>query len=104
MAVRTEGKQERYQMSGWDLSALVPADPEANGAGMTTPSAAAIEEMLAQVERNVASFEALREHLSAQMEPAKLIDVMQQYEEISSQIYTARSLRQSLVLVGYTVA
>ena len=87
MAVRTEGKQERYQMSGWDLSALVPADPEANGAGMTTPSAAAIEEMLAQVERNVASFEALREHLSAQMEPAKLIDVMQQYEEISSQIY-----------------
>ena len=87
MAVRTEGKQERYQMSGWDLSALVPADPEANGAGMTTPSAAAIEEMLAQVEQNVASFEALREHLSAQMEPAKLIDVMQQYEEISSQIY-----------------
>ena len=87
MAVRTEGKQERYQMSGWDLSALVSADPEANGAGMTTPSAAAIEEMLAQVERNVASFEALREHLSAQMEPAKLIDVMQQYEEISSQIY-----------------
>jgi oligoendopeptidase F len=87
MAVRTEGKQERYQMSGWDLSALVSADPEANGAGMTTPSAAAIEEMLAQVEQNVASFEALREHLSAQMEPAKLIDVMQQYEEISSQIY-----------------
>lgn len=87
MAVRTEGKQERYQMSGWDLSALVPTDPGANGSGEIAPSAPAIEEMLAQVEQSVTAFEALREVLSEQIEPAKLIDAMQQYEEISSQLY-----------------
>ncbi len=87
MAVRTEGKQERYQLSGWDLSALVPPDPEANGSGIPTPSTAAIEEMLAQVEQKVTAFESLREALSEKMEPAKLIDAMRQYEEISELVY-----------------
>ena len=57
MAVRTEEKRERYQMSGWDLTRLVPADPEANGAGTIAPSSDAVEEMLAQVEESVAAFE-----------------------------------------------
>ncbi|MCY4411408.1 MAG: M3 family oligoendopeptidase [Caldilineaceae bacterium] len=87
MAVRTEGKQERYQLSGWDLSALVPPDPEANGSGIPTPSTAAIEEMLAQVEQKVTAFESLRDVLSEKMEPAKLIDAMRQYEEISELVY-----------------
>lgn len=87
MAVRTEGKQERYQLSGWDLSALVPPDPEANGSGIPTPSAAAIEEILAQVEQKVTAFESLRDVLSEKMEPAKLIDAMRQYEEISELVY-----------------
>ncbi|MYC95571.1 MAG: M3 family oligoendopeptidase [Caldilineaceae bacterium SB0661_bin_32] len=87
MAVRTEEKRERYQMSGWDLTRLVPADPEANGAGTIAPSSDAVEEMLAQVEESVAAFESLREALSAKMAPAKLIRAMQQYEDISTQVY-----------------
>ncbi|MCY3773870.1 MAG: M3 family metallopeptidase, partial [Gemmatimonadetes bacterium] len=87
MAVRTEGKQERYQMSGWDLTRLVPSDPEANGSGTLAPSSAAVEELLGQLEESVASFESLRKELSAQMDPAKLIDAMQQYEDINTQAY-----------------
>ncbi len=87
MTARTEGKQEQYQLSGWDLSALVPPDPEANGSGIPTPSTAAIEEMLAQVEQKVTAFESLRDVLSEKMEPAQLIDAMQQYEEISELVY-----------------
>ena len=87
MTARTEGKQEQYQLSGWDLSALVPPDPEANGSGIPTPSTAAIEEMLAQVEQKVTAFESLREGLSEKMEPAQLIEAMQQYEEISELAY-----------------
>ncbi len=87
MAVRTEENRERYQMSGWDLTRLVPADPEANGSMALAPSSAAVEELLAQVEESVAAFESLREELSAQMEPAKLIGALQQYEEISTQVY-----------------
>ena len=87
MAVRTEGKQERYQLSGWDLSALVPPEPEANGSGIPTPSTAAIEEMLAQVEQKVTAFESLRDVLSEKMEPAQLVDAMRQYEEISELVY-----------------
>ena len=87
MAVRTEEKRERYQMSGWDLTELVPPDPEANGSGTVAPSSAAVEELLAQVEQSVAAFESVREELSAQMQPAKLIGAMQQYEEISTQVY-----------------
>ena len=87
MAVRTEENRERYQMSGWDLTRLVPADPEANGSETLVPSSAAVEELLAQVEESVAAFESLREELSAQMDPAKLIGAMQQYEEINTQVY-----------------
>ncbi|MDE0464200.1 MAG: M3 family oligoendopeptidase [Caldilineaceae bacterium] len=87
MAVRTEGKRERYQMSGWDLTRLVPSDPEANGSGTLAPSTGVVEELLGQLEESVASFESLREELSAQMDPAKLIDAMQQYEDINTQAY-----------------
>ncbi len=74
-------------MSGWDLTRLVPADPEANGSMALAPSSAAVEELLSQVEESVAAFESLREELSAQMDPAKLIGALQQYEEISTQVY-----------------
>ena len=87
MAVRKEGKRERYQMSGWDLTRLVPSDPEANGSGTLAPSSGVVEELLGQLEESVAAFESLREALSAQMDPAKLIDAMQQYEDINTQAY-----------------
>ncbi|MXX24432.1 MAG: M3 family oligoendopeptidase [Caldilineaceae bacterium SB0668_bin_21] len=87
MAVRTEGKRERYQMSGWDLTRLVPSDPEANGSGTLAPSSGVVEEFLGQLEESVAAFESLREALCAQMDPAKLIDAMQQYEDINTQAY-----------------
>ena len=76
---------KRYQLSGWDLSALLPTDPEANGSG-AAPSPAAIEESLAQVEKDVAAFEALREELP-QMKPENLLDAMRQYEKITAQLY-----------------
>ena len=87
MAVRKKEMQQLYQLSGWDLSALLPADPESNGSDMATPSAAAIEERLAQVEENVAAFETLRDKLSPQIEPEALVSAVQQYEEITSQLY-----------------
>jgi len=87
MVVRTEQKRDRYQMSGWDLSALVPPEPDANGSGSLTPSAADTEELLAELEQSVAAFEGLREEISAQMGQGKLIDALQQYEEISTQVY-----------------
>ena len=87
MAVRTEGKQERYQMSGWDLTRLVPSVPEANGSGTLAPSSEAVETLLGQLEESVVAFESLREELSAQMDRAKLIDAMQQYEDINTQAY-----------------
>ena len=87
MAVRSATMQERYQLSGWDLSELVPADPEANGAGNLVPSAAEVEDLLAEAEKNVTAFEGLREQLSEKMEPAKLIDALQQYEVITEQVY-----------------
>ena len=49
MAVRSQENQATHQLSGWDLSALLPADPDSNGSG-STPSPAAVEESLAQVE------------------------------------------------------
>ena len=76
---------KRYHLSGWDLSALLPTDPEANGSG-AAPSPAAIEESLAQVEKDVAAFEALREELP-QMKPENLLDAMRQYEKITAQLY-----------------
>ncbi|MYH62268.1 MAG: M3 family oligoendopeptidase [Caldilineaceae bacterium SB0675_bin_29] len=87
MAVRTEEKRQRYQMSGWDLTRLLPSDPEANGSGPIAPSTAAVEELLGQLEESVAAFESLRDELSAQMDRARLIDAMQQYEEINTQAY-----------------
>lgn len=86
MAVRPPERQELYQLSGWDLSDLLPADPEANGSG-TAPSAAHVEERLAQVEKEITAFEALRDELSPQMEPQKLVDALRQYEDITAQLY-----------------
>ena len=86
MAERTQENQELYQLSGWDLSDLIPADPEANGSG-SAPSPAEVEDRLGQVEADVASFEALRDQLSPQMKPAKLIEALQQYEHITAQLY-----------------
>ncbi len=87
MAVPTAEKQERFQMSGWDLSALVPSDPEANGSGVPSPSTVAIDEMLERLEQSVTAFEALREELSDDLEPARLIEAMRQYEDITSLVY-----------------
>ncbi len=86
MAVRSQENQATHQLSGWDLSALLPADPDSNGSG-STPSPAAVEESLAQVEEDIAAFEALRDHLSPQMEPHALVSALQRYENITAQLY-----------------
>ncbi len=86
MAAPTQENQATYRLSGWDLSALLPADPEANGDG-STPSPAVVEEILAQVEQGVAAFEALRDQLSPQMELQELVAALQQYEDITAQLY-----------------
>ncbi len=81
---------EVYQLSGWDLSDLLPASSESNGSDTAAPAApsdSVIEERLAQIEENVAAFETLREKLSPQMEPESLINALQQYEKITEQLY-----------------
>lgn len=86
MAVPAQDKQDRYQLSGWELSNLLPPEPKANGAA-TAPSAKVIEERLAQIEKDVSDFEALRDRLSPRMESQKLVEALQQYESITEQLF-----------------
>ena len=65
----------QYQLSGWDLAALLP-DAEA----------ATVEGRLRQLEADVAAFEAWRPRLDA-ITPAELRTLVQQYEAISEQAY-----------------
>ena len=65
----------RYQLSGWDLSALLP-DAEA----------ATVEGRLRQLEADVAAFEGWRARLE-EMTPGDLHELVRQYEAISHQSY-----------------
>ncbi|MCC6456826.1 MAG: M3 family oligoendopeptidase [Caldilineaceae bacterium] len=66
-----------YELSGWDLSELLPDTQEAT-----------IAARVAALEADVQEFVARREQLNAEMEPAVLLDAMRQGEKIVEQIYT----------------
>src|SRR4051812_43667048 len=68
---------KKYDLTAWDLSELLPDTQEAT-----------IAARLASLETDVQEFVARREQLNAEMEPAALVDMMQQDEKIIEQIYT----------------
>lgn len=67
---------KQYELSGWDLSDLLPD---------TSPEA--IEERLEALEAHVAAFEAVRERLAPDMDPDEFLDVIRQYEALTEEIY-----------------
>src|SRR5690606_30249122 len=66
-----------YELAAWDLSELLPDTQEAT-----------IAARLSALEEDVQEFVARRERLSAEMEPAELVETMQHSERIIEQIYT----------------
>jgi oligoendopeptidase F len=70
-------QSNQYELTKWDLSDLLPDTQEAT-----------IAARVAAVEADVQEFVARRELLNAEMEPAVLVETMQQGERIISQLYT----------------
>lgn len=77
MSTAIHDQPHEYEISGWDLSELLPDTEE------TT-----IRARLAALEESVQAFVARRERLSAEIDPSELIETMQQYEALVEQIYT----------------
>ena len=65
-----------YELSAWDLSELLPE-----------PSEEEIARHTARLEESVAAFEQVREELSSEMDPARLVEILGMYESIVEQIY-----------------
>ena len=65
-----------YQLSGWDLSELLPDTREETIAGR-----------LAEVEAKVRTLEARRGELNAEMEPSALLEMMQLSERLVEELY-----------------
>ena len=65
-----------YELSAWDLSELLPE-----------PSEEEIARHTARLEESVAAFEQVREELSSEMNPARLVEILGMYESIVEQIY-----------------
>ena len=76
MGIASPVKVKEYTLSGWDLAELLPE-----------PSEAIIGERLAVLEKRVQTFVAQREQLNPEMEPALLIEIMDQYEGLVEQVY-----------------
>ena len=66
----------QYQLSGWDLTELLPE-----------PTDELISARLAELEQAAAAVEAQRPALSPALEPAALLSLVQQLEQISRQMY-----------------
>ena len=54
-----------YELSAWDLSELLPE-----------PSEEEIARHTARLEESVAAFEQVREELSSEMDPARLVEIL----------------------------
>lgn len=65
-----------YQSTGWNLSEMLPEATESM-----------ISERLSGLECNVQKFVARREELNPEMEPQALVELVQQYEEITEQAF-----------------
>lgn len=76
MSITTTERTEPFELSGWDLSELLPE-----------PTEEVIQERLAALEERVQAFTAWREKLSPEMDPADLVALLRQYEELVAQGY-----------------
>ncbi|MCB0082433.1 MAG: oligoendopeptidase F, partial [Caldilineaceae bacterium] len=65
-----------YELSSWDLSELLPK-----------PTETILSERLAELEKKVQDFVAVREKLDPEMEPELLLNVMGQYEDLVETIF-----------------
>ncbi len=82
MTVLREHTTESWTQPGpWNLSDLLPEASEA-----------AVQERLAALESDVQAFEGLREELSPEMEPARLVEILRLYERIVEELH---------ILAGY---
>ncbi len=76
MSITTTERTEPFELSGWDLSELLPE-----------PTEEVIQERLAALEERVQAFTAWREKLNPEMDPADLVALLRQYEELVEQSY-----------------
>lgn len=65
-----------YELSGWDLSELLPE-----------PTEALIQTRMDELEEQVKAFEAIRPQLNPEMDPEQLLNIMGQYEQLIEDIY-----------------
>jgi len=66
----------KYELSGWDLSEL-----------LAEPSEEVVGRRLAELEANIVTFEAVRDGLAADMDPADFLAIVEQYEALTEQLY-----------------
>lgn len=69
-------EKPRYELSGWDLSELLPE-----------PTEQMIQTRLDTLEEQVKAFESIRSELNAEMDPEMLLNIMGQYEQLVEDIY-----------------
>jgi oligoendopeptidase F len=65
-----------YELSGWNLSELLPE-----------PTEAILRERLTELESKVQAFVAVRDDLDPEMEPEQLLNIMGQYEDLIETIF-----------------
>lgn len=76
MSVATLDTSKEYELSGWDLSELLPEASEA-----------VIADRLDTLEEAVQAFESKRDRLSAEMDPQDLLIVVKEHESLLEQLY-----------------
>lgn len=77
MSTLIREESNEYQLSGWDLSELLPDTREET-----------IQARLAELGAGVDAFVARRDQLSAEMDPAQLVEMMELAESLVEQMYT----------------
>ena len=70
-------KTRDYELSGWNLSELLP-DPSASG----------VAKVLDEIEAAVKTLELRRDELNPEMAPSALLDIVKQYEEMTTKAYS----------------
>ena len=76
MSKPTKVREWVQEPAGWDLSELLPE-----------PTEEVISARLAAVEGAVEALEGQRPHLNPEMDPARLVQIVQQYEDLVEQVY-----------------
>jgi oligoendopeptidase F len=77
MSTLIKDQPNEYEISGWDLSDLLPDVQEET-----------VVARLDALDKIASAFVARRERLDPEMEPSELIDMMREYEQLVEQMYT----------------